>query len=110
MDANEVFREAYDRFLTSLSGQDRTLFSSCSSPDLLLSDIAQLDVICKQKRRGEKFIGRIKSLCNRLKPYFEVIGIVVSSHPEWVAVGWGVFRLALTVIRLSSRITLATLS
>lgn len=40
---------------------------------------------------------RISNLAKCLQPYFEVIGLVVSSHPEFSAIVWGALRLVFQV-------------
>jgi hypothetical protein len=40
---------------------------------------------------------RIKTFSSRLQPYFDILNIVVQSHPEWAAIAWGAIRLVLQV-------------
>ena len=40
---------------------------------------------------------RIESFRGAIEPYFKVVDIVVSSHPEWAALVWGAVRLVFTV-------------
>ena len=40
---------------------------------------------------------RIESFRGAIEPYFKVVDIVVSSHPEWAAIVWGAVRLVFTV-------------
>ena len=40
---------------------------------------------------------RIESFHMAIEPYFKVVDIVVSSHPDWAAIVWGAVRLVFTV-------------
>ncbi|KAL2075301.1 hypothetical protein VTL71DRAFT_244 [Oculimacula yallundae] len=90
-----IFKEAHTTFLTLLSPKERSLFSSCSCADELLADAQKLAVVSKNRVRGRRFMGRIKAFSDGLAPYFEVVGIIVQSNPEYAALAWGGVRLVL---------------
>jgi hypothetical protein len=92
-----LFIEAYNNFLASIPEPDGAKFSKCASQENFLADIKQLEVVAKQKRRGGKFLKQISKLSDGLAQYFKVIEIVISSHPQYTAIAWGVFRLVLQV-------------
>lgn len=92
-----VFRSAQHEFLAALSEKERSQFSGCASVQDLLSSLEKFDVISKAKRRGLPLLGRIKSLSNNLGPYFKVMEILCSSHPEWASIAYGAFRFILQV-------------
>lgn len=93
----QLLIEAREKFFSTVSGSDLELFSKCSSHAEFLEDIRKLEIISQQKRRGTKFLGQIEKLSKGLEQYFNVIGIMISSSSEFVAIGWGVFRLVLQV-------------
>jgi hypothetical protein len=90
---DRVFNDAREQFLATLSDQERNQFSKCTSAAALLQDIERFGARFKQKG----ILSRIKSFTDHLQPYFEILGIVVQSNPEWAAIAWGAFRLVLQV-------------
>lgn len=99
---NDIFNKALDAFVESLAPDERALFSSCSSAEQLLADVRRLDPISKDRARGRGFLKRITVFGEKLAPYFEVIGIIISSNPQYSAVVWGAIRLVLQVFMISS--------
>lgn len=95
--ANAVFEDVQARFLRSLPPRERKLFEHCSSPEQMVAETGKLGVIADDRIRGTKLIGKIKSFTEKIKPYFEVIGIIIQSYPEYAAIAWGAFRLVLQV-------------
>jgi hypothetical protein len=51
-------------------------------------------LIKKTRKRGA-LMRRLTAFSDSLKHYFDVIGILVQSHPEYAALAWGAFRLVL---------------
>lgn len=99
---NDIFNKALDAFVETLAPDERALFSSCSSAEQLLADVRRLDPISKDRARGRGFLERITVFSEKLAPYFEVIGIIISSNPQYSAVVWGAIRL---VLQLASNYT-----
>ena len=108
-DPVHVFDEARDTFIASLSKRERILFAPCSSADDLLDGIKKLHVIQKQShnRKISVCLKRIRGFSDALKPYFEVLTILVSSNPQYAALIWGALRLTLQVSILERRIFVA---
>jgi hypothetical protein len=99
-DAQALFAKAQDDFLAGLSDSERATFSRCNSSADLLASCQNFDVIAKVKRRGLPLLRRIKCLSDNLEPYFKVMEILCSTHPEWANIVLGTFRLVLTVLIL----------
>jgi hypothetical protein len=99
--AKDVFKEVQTRFLASLPQMEKNLFSHCSSAEQMVEDTSKLAIIAKDRIRGAKFIGKIKGFNEKISPYFEVIGIIIQSHPESAAIAWGALRLIFQVTTLS---------
>lgn len=57
----------------------------------------------------ERMLARIERISTRLKPFFQVIEIFVSSNPEYAAIAWGSIRLIFMVRNLSSHLTIRAL-
>ncbi len=89
-----AFAEAKELFLSSVSPQERLQFSACSSGEEILT---QINSFTTDPRRRNKIVARIKVFSDLLGPYFDVLELVVSSHPEYAAVAWGALRLVLQV-------------
>ncbi|KAJ4295630.1 hypothetical protein N0V90_007643 [Kalmusia sp. IMI 367209] len=94
-----VFVKARDHFLTSLLPDERAQFSKCDSAQQLLETIQNLPALRKNGGILTDCVYSVHRLDEKLSPYFESIGWVVQSHPEFAAIGWGAFRL---VLRLAS--------
>lgn len=94
MEMNSIFQEAREEFLRSLSPNEKSRFAFCSSGKELLRDIKSIDCLRQEARQP---LTRLQPLNEKLEPYFQVIGILVSSHPEYAAVGWGALCLILQV-------------
>lgn len=91
----QLLIEAREKFFFSVSGSDLELFSKCSSHAEFLADIRKLEVISHQGRQGAKLLKKIEKFSKGLEQYFKVIEMMISSNPEFAAIGWGVFRLIL---------------
>src|SRR5436305_7970561 len=89
---NDIFKEAYEQFLASLSPNERPLFKQCLSANDLVAEVKTLEAIEKNHIHGQWFLARVKAFSDRLQPYFEVINIVIQSHPECAALVWGALR------------------
>ena len=91
-----LFAQVRDTFLESLSNQERARFTNCSSPEDLVASVRNFSLPFEKGKRN-KIIQFVKSFTERLAPYFEVLGTIVQSHPDWAAIAWGAFRLILQV-------------
>ena len=90
------FELALKEFRASLAPQEQSIFTQCHSADELIRHVENLGSLKRVHRRG-KFIQRISQFSKSLSHYFDVIGILVQSHPEFAALAWGAFRLVLQV-------------
>jgi hypothetical protein len=89
-----LFSEVKDSFLQSISDEERAQFSSCESPEELVKSIATFLTGFK-KSWFTRMTMQIESFSKQLQPYFDILGIVVQSRPEWAAIAWGSLRLVL---------------
>jgi hypothetical protein len=90
------FELALHQFRASLAPQEQSIFTQCSSPEELISHVENLELIKKTQKRGV-LMRRLTDFSVSLSHYFDVIGILVQSHPEYAALAWGAFRLVLQV-------------
>jgi hypothetical protein len=93
----DVFEEVREVFVQSIDPKRRHLFSNCASAEQLLSDARSWDLVKKNRIRGAVFICDIGKFANSVKPYFDVIGMIAQSHPEFAAIAWGAIRFVLQV-------------
>ncbi|KAH9908054.1 hypothetical protein F4778DRAFT_777420 [Xylariomycetidae sp. FL2044] len=107
LDPKIVFKEARDSFVSSLSGVEKTRFEQLcksSTPENVLD-------CCKNLKRPSSQHGRLlanlSTFLDRLRPYFRIVGIFVSAHPEWAAVAWGALSLVLQGDAASERLKLS---
>jgi hypothetical protein len=96
-DSSTLFQKAKQEFLLTLSQEERTRFSTCSSAEALLEDVREFTKLSKWGKRGAKPLKKIEALCCNLKPYFQVIEIFCGSNPQYANIAWGAFRLVLQV-------------
>ncbi|KAF2177896.1 hypothetical protein K469DRAFT_350551 [Zopfia rhizophila CBS 207.26] len=99
---DSVFIEARDQFLNSLLPSERAQFAKCHSAQQLLKDIKNLLSLKKNAAVRRSCVQSIANLGTKLSPYFDAIGWIVQSHPEFAAIGWGAFRF---VLQLASNYT-----
>ncbi|OAL43415.1 hypothetical protein IQ07DRAFT_685759 [Pyrenochaeta sp. DS3sAY3a] len=89
---NQVFEQARDEFLASLSPSEKSTFLKCSSLEILIADVTK-STSSKRDGSGKRVLASINALGSSLKPYFDTISIFVQSHPEYAAIVWGAFHL-----------------
>lgn len=95
---NAVFDEAYRQFFQNLPQSQRNLYAPTATPQDVLDGLEKLQIITQcQKRRGLTVFARVQLLHDRLKPYFETMGVFIQSNPKCAALIWGSFRLVLEV-------------
>ena len=103
-----IFRHARDDFLQHLPSDDKAAFIKIHSSTELLDDFNRFQGFVKDHSRWTKVFSAVKDCSDRLQPYFDVVGIVTQSHPEWTAIAWGAFRLVLQVwlqLRVEAELT-----
>jgi hypothetical protein len=91
------FQQAHTEFLDRLSDDERKQFVTIKDSQAFLAALQSLENFPKSNKKWSKCLGSVQKCGDRLQPYFDVVGIVVQSHPEFAAVVWGSFRLVLLV-------------
>ncbi|KAL2064194.1 hypothetical protein VTL71DRAFT_4688 [Oculimacula yallundae] len=77
-----IFEQAKTEFLQSLTPEEQLQFSTCTSAEGLLVEVKQFEVVLKSKQRGLRYAQKVKTLADNLEPYFKIIGIMCSAHPD----------------------------
>ncbi|KAH6970626.1 hypothetical protein BKA56DRAFT_596676 [Ilyonectria sp. MPI-CAGE-AT-0026] len=93
--SHDVFLEARDDFLGSLSKPEQSLFKTCPSTEQLISEVAKFTDFRLNHRALAKPLDKLKGLNDRLESYFKVVDAFVQSNPEYSATTWGAIRLIL---------------
>ena len=94
---DNVFLEARNAFLASLSKHEQSLVSECSSAEELLSEVAKLADFRSKHPTVAKPLDKIKKFSDQLECYFKAVDIFVQINPEHSAIAWGAIRLVLQV-------------
>jgi hypothetical protein len=94
---NNTFQQAQAQFLSLLSAKERQHATPCASAAELVQTIENLDAIALKGPSGKRWLSIVKKFADRLEPYFSIVDIFVSSHPEYAALFWGSLRLVLKV-------------
>jgi hypothetical protein len=87
-----AFQRAKSDFLDSLTADEQAFIKQCNSPEELLKEV---DGICKShtnrslRSRAGRAAEVIERLVGSFRPYFTVVDTLVSSHPEFAALAWG---------------------
>jgi hypothetical protein len=102
------FERAHKNFLDQLSEEEKKQFAPIQDSKTFLSEVQNLGQSTKA-RKWTKLFTAIQKCSQCLTPYFEVVGIMVQSHPEWAAIAWGSFRLVLSASQLQQNHILFTL-
>jgi hypothetical protein len=93
-----VFKAACEQFRASLSESQRQLFKEYPDANSMLEAIRiQAETHPTHRTMLTRCCKRIAALSIKMEPYFDVINIFVSSHPEFAAIVWGALRLVFVV-------------
>ena len=92
-----VFAVAATDFRNGLSEDQRERFQLFDDPCEMIKDLKEHIKRHSKRSRLLAACSRIESFRAAIEPYFKVVDIVVSSHPEWAAIVWGAVRLIFTV-------------
>ncbi|KAL1616668.1 hypothetical protein SLS54_008235 [Diplodia seriata] len=92
--AAAVFAKAYENFSKGLSDDEKTVFAGFADSTALITSI---ETLAKEHHIHKGCITAcceaVNTVGQRLMPYFKVVDIFVSSHPEYAALLWGAVRL-----------------
>lgn len=90
----EIFENVQKIFLDSLSARERQHFRTFPDARSMLESIQKtVDHSATRRSRLTICLTRVRAFAQRIEPFFEVLGIFASSHPEFAAVVWGSIRL-----------------
>jgi len=106
---NKAFDNAFRNFLDSLPEPQRQRYSPCASSQDLLDGLEKLKSLSKKYEsiRFSRIVASIQRVNDGFRPYFEAVGLVIQSHPEYAAIFWGSLRL---ILQVGSHITAVVFS
>jgi hypothetical protein len=94
-----IFATTAQRFYDELSEEDKANFQSIEDPEEMIISIKHY--IGQQNSphttRLLRVCQKIDTFRKAMEPFFRVIDIFVSSHPDWAAIVWGAIRLVFQV-------------
>lgn len=92
--AASIFANTYRSFRDGLSTDEKQLFAEFpNSKEMIASVQKQCDQDQIHQSRLTMCIACVESFGKRMEPFFDVVGVFVSSHPEYAAILWGSVRL-----------------
>jgi hypothetical protein len=91
------FQQAHTEFLNQLSDEEKKQYITVTTPQGFLAALQNLGNFPKSNKKWTKLLGSVQRCGDCLQPYFEVVGIAIQSHPEFAALAWSSFRLAILV-------------
>jgi hypothetical protein len=93
-----IFKVARDSFFNTLSDEQKIRFAPFDRPELMIRSIqAECERNVVNNGRFKTCIERISIMSERIGPFFDIVGIFVSSNPEYAALVWGAVRLIFLV-------------
>lgn len=96
-DAASIFQSAVTSFREALSEEDKLHLAGIEDASDMMKDLIAR---CTKAKESSKLLVACKSIdrfAQRWQPFFDVVGIFVSSNPEWSALAWGALRLVFLV-------------
>lgn len=97
--AEEVFAEAASKFHSDLLEEDQEQFIALETPEALVEALTtHVNAINTPHRsRLHDAISKVASFASALSPYFKIVEIIISSHPEFAAIALGGIYLVFQV-------------
>lgn len=93
-----LFKSACEQFRASLSEKQRQVFKEYPDATSMLKALRdQAERHPTHRSLLTRCCKKILALSTMMEPYFDVINIFVSSHPEFAAIAWGALRLVFVV-------------
>lgn len=94
-----MFATASQRFYNELSDEDKQEFQTLDNPSDMIASIEQ-HIADLNSQRTSKLLAacrKIDQFGTAMQPFFKIVDILVSSHPDWAAIAWGAIRMVFQV-------------
>ena len=96
-DGASIFQSTARSFREALSEEDKLHLPGIEDASDMMKDLIAR---CTKAKESSKLLIACKSIdkfAQRWQSFFDVVGIFVSSNPEWSALAWGALRLVFLV-------------
>lgn len=98
LDPVSIFNVACTEFRSSLSKEQLEIFQEYPNAKSMLAAVqCQAEIHPSQKSTLMRCCKGVSALAERLDPFFDIIALFVSAHPEFAAIAWGSLRLVFVV-------------
>jgi hypothetical protein len=95
--AQDIFIEVTTRFRVSLAPNEQKVFRTFESPKLMVEEMRKDVKRYQNSRKLSLLCKKIEKFSTAWAPFFEIIGILIQSNPEFAAIAWGAVRLVFLV-------------
>ena len=95
--ALDLFTSALEDFRSSLPEEDRNTLREFKDPESMIRAIEEQVGRAPQGRRMLSCCKMIERFAKKWEPFFQIINIFVSTHPEYAGLAWGAIRLVFQV-------------
>lgn len=85
--------------MNELSEDDRVAFQALDTAEDMVGSIEQY-IEHLNSQRTSRLLGACKKISQfgkAIEPFFKIIDIFISSHPDWAAIFWGAIRMVFQV-------------
>ncbi|KNB06510.1 hypothetical protein FOXG_07204 [Fusarium oxysporum f. sp. lycopersici 4287] len=93
--SDDLFISAKNAFIDSLPADTKVDFKQCRTSTELLEEAEQFNSFRSNRKLYAKPLENLKRFSDHLEPYFNIIGIAISSNPDAAALVWSAIRLIL---------------
>ena len=94
--SDNVSRIAAADFRAGLSEEQRHEFQLFDTPAEMIQSLQEHVKKHSEGKRSRLLAGcvLIEAGCRKFEPYFDIVNILVQSHPEWAGIAWGVLLVS----------------
>jgi hypothetical protein len=92
-----MFQNSIALFLEELTEEEKVHFKQASDASGMMQDLI---LHCSKAKDKSKLLASCKLIdrfARRWEPFFEIVNIVIQSHPEFATIAWGAVRLTFMV-------------
>lgn len=100
VDALQRLSDVSSGFRQGLTADDKALCDEVKTRDVMLNALTKECASSSRKDDNGKlfrFLGAMDRFSDHLRPFFDVIDMIISSHPDYAAIAWGGLKLLFLV-------------
>jgi hypothetical protein len=95
--SRKIFQDVSETFRNSLPPMEKALFREFDDPRFMIKQLQEEVKAYPNGRKLAKLCSKVEGFASAMAPFFDIIAILVSSHPEFAALAWGAVRLVFLV-------------